>query len=299
MTQTSLKVYDNHFISERDDIYSLRVRFNKFIKLTKEEELELARMVHDKHDQNAAQKLILSNMRYVVYTAKQYLGYGLPAKDLVQEGCIGLMKAVRSFDPNKNVRLITYAILWIKAEIQEFIIKNWRMVKIATTKAQRKLFFNLRALKKKITWLSNDEVKSTAEELNVPEHSVRQMEICLSSTFDDQSIENYHDDGPLFIEDNNYNPEKVIDCYQSQDVAKKTMSVALTVLNEREKMIIESRWLSNKKTPLKTLAATFDVTLERIRQIEEQAMQKMYRVILSLSKTKTESHQLLIHKQSM
>jgi RNA polymerase sigma-32 factor len=247
-------------------------------------ERALAVKLRDEQDLGAAQQLVMSNLRHVVHIARGYLGYGLPLGDLIQEGNIGLMKAVKRFDPEVGVRLISFAVHWIKAEIHEFILKNWRIVKIATTKAQRKLFFNLRSSKKSLGWLSLREAEAIAADLKVKPEEVFQMEARLSSH--DMSF----DTSPSDDEEASYRPEDWLasdadaaaDLEESewQDARETRMQRALTTLDPRARDILQRRWLNeDSKTGLQELADEYGVSAERIRQIESAAMKKLRKVI--------------------
>ena len=253
---------------------------NRFPLLTAEEELRLARKLRDENDIDAARALVVSHLRVVVAIARGYLGYGLPHADLIQEGNIGLMKAVKRFDPERNVRLVSFAIHWIKAEMHEFILKNWRLVKIATTKAQRKLFFNLRSMKKGLGPLSQDAIEDMARQLRVKPEEVREMEMRISGQ--DIALENNNDDddqsyAPIaYLTDADNEPSKLLESDESGRVDALGLKTALASLDERSRRIIEARWLREKDpATLHELAAEFKVSAERIRQVEAKAMQKM------------------------
>ena len=249
--------------------------------LSAEEEYELAMRVKQKEDLAAAQRLILSHIRFVIKIARGYQGYGLPQQDLIQEGTVGLMKAVRRFDPDVGVRLVSFAVHWIKAEMHEFILRNWRIVKVATTKAQRKLFFNLRSSKKRLGWFSNDEVNSVAEDLGVKPETVLEMEARLNNqdvAFD--ISDDVDDDGPqvapsTWLADMRMEPESTLEKadLDAQNMAK--LHDAMSKLDERSLDIIQTRWLNEDKATLHDLAAKYDVSAERIRQIEKNAMNKI------------------------
>ncbi|MFV1993611.1 MAG: RNA polymerase sigma factor RpoH [Acidiferrobacterales bacterium] len=249
--------------------------------LSATEEKNLATLYRDKGDLKAAQTLVISQLRSVMRVAKGFAGYGLPMGDLVQEGNIGLMKAVKHFDPERGVRLVSFAIHWIKAEIYDFVLKNWRIVKVATTKAQRKLFFNLRKSRKHLGWLSGQEVSEMATNLDVPEKTVLEMESRLTGRdmafdADNQDNDDEFRSAPAgFIQDMRYNPEQLaIQNDQTSDRNDK-ISDALKGLDERSRDIINSRWLSNKKATLHELAAKYKISAERIRQIEKKALGNM------------------------
>jgi RNA polymerase sigma-32 factor len=252
---------------------------NRFPLLTAEEELRLGRKLRDENDIDAARALVVSHLRVVVAIARGYLGYGLPHADLIQEGNIGLMKAVKRFDPERNVRLVSFAIHWIKAEMHEFILKNWRMVKIATTKAQRKLFFNLRSMKKGLGPLSQEAVEDMAKQLRVKPEEVREMEMRLSGQ--DVSMEASDDDedayAPIaYLSDPDKEPSLLLESEETERDGAQGLKTALASLDERSRRIIEARWLREKNpATLHDLAAEFKVSAERIRQVEAKAMQKM------------------------
>lgn len=253
---------------------------NRLPILTPERETELARNLRDHEDLGAARELILSHLRLVVSVARQYLGYGLPHADLIQEGNVGLMKAVKRFDPERGVRLVSFAVHWIKAEIHEFIIRNWRLVKVATTKAQRKLFFNLRSMRPDGQTLDTDQVDHIARELNVRREDVSEMEVRLSGR--DLSLENQDDDDEKYApiaylsDDGRQEPTRVL-ARQAHDALQSTgLNQALEGLDARSRRIIEARWLQDDGgATLHDLAAEFGVSAERIRQIETAAMKKM------------------------
>jgi RNA polymerase sigma-32 factor len=248
--------------------------------LTQDEEQDLSRRYQAAEDLDSARKLVMSHLRFVVSVSRQYLGYGLPHGDLIQEGNIGLMKAVKRFDPNQGARLVSYAMHWIKAEIHEYILKNWRMVKVATTKAQRKLFFNLRKSKKRLGWMNAEEVRVIAKDLGVPEATVREMESRLSGRdigFEApaDADEDAKPAPAAFLIDEGADPyDNVSDADQS-DNQLETLSAALQKLDERSRDIIQRRWLNEDKATLQDLADEYGVSAERIRQVEANAMKKM------------------------
>ena len=253
-----------------------------FDVLTKEREQELGRKLVNEGDLHAARELVLAHLRFVVHIAKSYNGYGLGISDLIQEGNVGLMKAVKRFDPEKGVRLVSFAVHWIKAEIHEFILRNWRIVKIATTKAQRKLFFNLRGAKKHLGWLSNDEAGAIASDLGVKIEEVRQMEGRLSSGdvgFDAPTGEDEEDPAyaPVhYLESDEQDPSKKNEESQWQTQQLEMLATAMSTLDEKSQHILQARWLDEEnKATLQQLAATYGVSAERIRQIEKAAMQKL------------------------
>ncbi len=252
---------------------------NRFPLLTAENEANLARKFRDEGDVEAARQLVLSHLRAVVAIARGYLGYGLPQADLIQEGNVGLMKAVKRFDPERGVRLVSFAIHWIKAEMHEYILRNWRLVRVATTKAQRKLFFNLRSMKRSLGTLSPDEVKRIASVLNVKPHEVVEMETRMSGG--DIALEPASDDDEAFapiqyLSDPDSEPSDLLETIESEHGRTHGLAVALASLDPRSRRIIEARWLKEKDpATLHDLAAEFSVSAERIRQIESKALTKM------------------------
>ena len=252
---------------------------NKHAVLSKTQETKLALKFRDHGDLNAAKKLVLAHLRLVVSIARNNLGYGLPFSDLIQEGNVGLMKAVRRFDPDKGVRLVSFAMHWIKAEINDYVIKNWRLVRVATTKAQRKLFFNLRRLKKSHQSLKSNEIREIADELNVRESDVRNMEKRLSDSIDsiDQnSVDDEHgySQSPISIAANSADePLNILEKKQTVELKKTELENALETLSERAKFVIRSRWLSEKgQNTLQDLAEQLGISAERVRQIESKAI---------------------------
>jgi len=258
---------------------------NRVPLLTPEEELRLARTYRESDDLDAAGRLVMSHLRLVVAVARNYLGYGLPHADLIQEGNIGLMKAVKRFDPERGVRLVSFALHWIKAEIHEYILKNWRLVKVATTKAQRKLFFNLRSMKQGLGTMSPDQIEGVARQLNVKPEEVAEMETRLSGG--DVALEGRVDDGeeefaPIdYLADADSEPTQVLQRHQYDVMQTEGVREALERLDPRSRRIIEARWLNEDSdgrvgtATLHDLAAEFGVSAERIRQIEAKALQKM------------------------
>ncbi|MCQ1056688.1 RNA polymerase sigma factor RpoH [Photobacterium sp. DNB23_23_1] len=265
-----------------DSLDSYVQSVNGYPMLSAEQERELAERLHFDGDLNAAKALVMSHLRFVVHIARGYSGYGLPMADLVQEGNIGLMKAVKRFNPEVGVRLVSFAVHWIKAEIHEYVLRNWRIVKVATTKAQRKLFFNLRKAKKRLGWFNNDEVAMVAEQLGVEANEVREMESRLAAQDpafempaedDDRGIsysapayylEDKSSDVALSVEENNWEAH-----------ANNRLSNALSGLDERSQHIVRSRWLEDSKSTLQELAEHYQVSAERIRQLEKNAMKKL------------------------
>ncbi|CAM8379871.1 RpoD DNA-directed RNA polymerase, sigma subunit (sigma70/sigma32) [Candidatus Methylopumilus universalis] len=255
--------------------------------LTAEEEMNLGMRLKKSNDLEAAKTLILSHLKLVAKVARGYSGYGLPQSDLVQEGNIGLMKAVKRFDPERGVRLVSFAIYWIKAEIQEYIVKNWRLVKTATTKAQRKLFFNLRSMKKTLQPLKSDEINSIAKELNVKPEDVREMEYRFNGNEIslDYGSEEAEDDvyRPIaYLKDEAPEPSEQMEIDQSENNSLSSLKKALLSLDERSRLILEERWLKDKEaSTLHELADKLGVSAERIRQIEQSAMKKIKSLLQS------------------
>jgi RNA polymerase sigma-32 factor len=257
---------------------------NRFPLLSQQEEIDLGRRFRQHDDLDAARQLIVSHLRLVVAVARGYRGYGLPQADLIQEGNIGLMKAVKRFDPERGVRLVSFAMHWIRAEIHEFVLRNWRLVKVATTKAQRKLFFNLRSMKPGLNALDNKEVKAIAKTLGVKPEEVVEMETRLGGQ--DVMLDPVYDDGeesfaPInYLAAENAEPGRIIEHEESARLRKEGLEKALAGLDARSRRIIESRWLREKDTAtLHDLATEFGVSAERVRQIEQKALQKMRGVI--------------------
>jgi RNA polymerase sigma-32 factor len=254
--------------------------------LSAERERELALRLRDQDDLDAARELVLSHLRFVVKIARGYSGYGLPLSDLIQEGGIGLMKAVRRFDPDVGVRLVSFAVHWIKAEIHEFILRNWRIVKVATTKAQRKLFFNLRSAKQRLGWLNREEVASVAEDLGVTPEVVMEMESRLSGqdiSFDPAASSEDDEDGwspsaylqaPLASD-----PARALERSDWENRTSDRLYRALEQLNERERAILEQRWLHEQKATLQELADRFGVSAERVRQLEKNAITRLKKLM--------------------
>lgn len=254
---------------------------NSYPMLTAEEEKELAERLHYEGDLEAAKTLILSHLRFVIHVARSYSGYGLPQADLIQEGNIGLMKAVRRFNPEVGVRLVSFAVHWIKAEIHEYVLRNWRIVKVATTKSQRKLFFNLRKNKKRLGWFNQDEVELVAKELGVSESDVREMESRMSAqdmAFD-MSADDSDDSHPvapvLFLEDKSSDFADGIEEDNWDNHAADRLTLAIKTLDERSQDIIRARWLEDDKSTLQELADKYGVSAERVRQLEKNAMKKL------------------------
>lgn len=254
--------------------------------LSAEEEKALAEKLYYDGDVDSARQLVLSHLRFVVHIAKSYTGYGLPQADLIQEGNVGLMKAVKRFDPNVGVRLVSFAVHWIKAEIHEYVLRNWRIVKIATTKAQRKLFFNLRSQKKRLGWLSNDEVQAIAQDLGVCDKDVREMEGRLGAydaSFDapvDADDESVNQAPVYFLEDKSMDPAEMLEQDDWESSHNNRLHAAMSELDERSRDILQQRWFDDEKSTLHELAAKYNVSAERIRQLEKNAMNKLKAHIL-------------------
>lgn len=252
--------------------------------LSAEREHELATQLFHEDNLQAAQELIMSHLRFVIHIAKGYAGYGLPQADLIQEGNVGLMKAVKRFNPDVGVRLVSFAVHWIKAEIHEFVLKNWRVVKIATTKAQRKLFFNLRKNKKRLGWFSQDEINNVAETLGVSTKDVVEMESRMSNQDQAFDLTSDEDDGGASV--GTFSPAQYLEDKQSdlatsvenenwENEANKRLSNALVTLDERSQNIIRTRWLDDNKSTLQDLADQYNISAERVRQLEKNALSKL------------------------
>ncbi len=247
--------------------------------LTFEEEQRLAKLLRDHDDIEAARQLVMSHLRFVVKIARGYSGYGLQQSDLIQEGNIGLMKAVKRFDPDVGVRLVSFAVHWVRAEMHEFILRNWRVAKIATTKAQRKLFFNLRSSKKRLGWLNQKEINEVAEDLGVKPSDVVEMEKRMSNY--DATLEPRLDDDescnmPInYLENNEAGPEELLENEQNISNEQETLKNAISLLDDRSRNIISNRWLAEKKVTLHELAAIHNISAERVRQIENTAIKKL------------------------
>ncbi|NNG12051.1 MAG: RNA polymerase sigma factor RpoH [Halobacteria archaeon] len=255
--------------------------------LSAEEERTLALHLQQDNDLDAARQLVMSHLRFVVRVARGYSGYGLALGDLIQEGNIGLMKAVKRFDPAVGVRLVSFAVHWIRAEIHEFILRNWRIVKVATTKAQRKLFFNLRSAKKRLGWLNRDEVNAVAEDLGVKPETVLEMESRLSGQDIGFDLTGSEDDEhtrqfapAAYLTDESNDPALTIEQHDWQQRSTSSLLEALAQLNERSRIILEERWLAEDKTTLQELATRFDVSAERIRQLEKNALNKLKKTMV-------------------
>ena len=279
------EVYALSSVSQ-DSLDSYLQQVNTYQMLSAEEERELAERLHYQDDLEAAKRLIVSHLRFVVHIARGYSGYGLPISDLIQEGNIGLMKAVKRFNPEVGVRLVSFAVHWIKAEIHEFVLRNWRIVKIATTKAQRKLFFNLRKSKKRLGWFNNDEVNMVAEQLGVDAAEVREMESRLAAqdaSFElptDEEREQQVTAAPAYyLEDKNSDIAVNHESENWEKHANHRLAIALSSLDERSQHIVRARWLDDNKITLQDLADHYQVSAERIRQLEKNAMRKLKEAI--------------------
>jgi len=259
---------------------------NTFPVLSVEEERELGFKLRDEGDLEAARSLVLAHLRFVVHIARSYSGYGLPLGDLVQEGNIGLMKAVKRFDPDHGVRLVSFAVHWIRAEIHEFVLRNWRIVKVATTKAQRKLFFNLRKNKKRLGWFSHDEVQAVAKDLGVKPETVVEMESRLSGhdiTFeaDNDDDESRYVAPEAYLHDDGVDPAKQLEAVDWSQHNTERLHAALAGLDERSRDILAQRWMSDQKSTLHELADQYSISAERIRQLEANAIKKLRTALLN------------------
>ena len=263
------------------DIESYLASVHSIPILTKEQEQELALKLYEEDDLDAARQLVIHHLRFVVHIARSYQGYGLPLADIIQEGNVGLMKAVDKYDPHRGVKVVSFAVHWNKAEIHEYILKNWRLVKIATTKAQRKLFFNLRSKKKTLEWLTKEEAEKIAADLNVEVKDVLHMENRLSSndaSFDAPTSTDDDDEimsPSQYLEDKRYDPELIVANSEAEQLNHNDLLEALKMLDDRSKDILQRRYLSDQKATLHDLADEYDVSAERIRQIENGALKKL------------------------
>ena len=275
----STNIQPLHMMSPGANLEAYIQVVNTIPLLTPEEERELAIRLFKDGDLDAARALVMAHLRFVVYIAKSYSGYGLAEADLIQEGNVGLMKAVRRFNPEFGVRLVSFAVHWIKAEMHEFILKNWRIVKVATTKAQRKLFFNLRGSKKRLGWMNDKEVKFVAAELGVEPHQVRQMEGRLSAH--DEAFDSGLDEEDEFLspsrylEDSESDPARIFERQSSASGRQSQLALAFASLDYRAKHIIQQRWLQDSKATLHELAEYFGISAERVRQLEKNAIKKL------------------------
>lgn len=253
---------------------------NQYPILSAEQEKELAERYYYDEDVEAAKQLILSHMRFVIHIARGYMGYGLPLADLIQEGNIGLMKAVKRFNPNVGVRLVSFAVHWVKAEIHEYVLKNWRIVKVATTKAQRKLFFNLRKNKKRLAWFNEEEIQKVADDLGVSVDEVREMESRMTGQDLGFDLPAGEDDDEaytpsMYIEDNSSNFADDLEDVEHCAQATQKLAYALSTLDERSQDIIKTRWLDEDKATLQDLADKYGISAERVRQLENAALKKI------------------------
>jgi len=272
-----------NIVSPGADLNAYMATVNSFSILTPDEERSLAERLYYDGDLEAARQMVMAHLRFVVHLARTYKGYGLAQGDLIQEGNVGLMKAVKRFNPEKGVRLVSFAVHWIKAEMHEYILRNWRIVKIATTKAQRKLFFNLRSSKKSLSWLSHDEAKLMADDLGVSVKDVQQMEGRLTSAdtaFDTTATDDDSDSTMIYapvnyLEDHSMDPALMLEDSDWEADSQRQLAEALDSLDVRSRDILASRWLGEKKQTLHELAARYDVSAERIRQLEKNAMKKL------------------------
>ncbi len=277
MTTNSLPVLSGGSL----DAYIRQV--NAIPMLSLQEEQELARRYREENDLEAARRMVLAHLRFVVHVARSYSGYGLPLADLIQEGNIGLMKAVKRFDPTQGVRLVSFAVHWIRAEMHEFILKNWRIVKVATTKAQRKLFFNLRKSRKRLGWMNQSEVDAIAEDLGVSSLEVMEMESRMSGqdigfdapAGDDDESSRQAPAPMLYLTDERGDPSRVLEEADWADHSHRLLFSGLEQLDDRSRDIIRRRWLQEPKATLQELADEYGVSAERIRQIESQALKKL------------------------
>ncbi len=251
---------------------------NSIAVLTPEQEQELAHRLFDEGDVDAARQLVMAHLRFVTYVSRSYSGYGLQEADLIQEGNVGLMKAVRRFDPSYGVRLVSFAVHWIKAEIHEFILKNWRIVKIATTKPQRKLFFNLRGAKKRLGWMNEAEIADVARDLGVAPEDVRQMESRMAYYDEAFELDTDDEDGyspSQYLDDPDVDPAMMVEESNFEKVQRERLAAAFSNLDDRSREIMQRRWLSDKKATLHELADDFSISAERVRQLERNALKKL------------------------
>ncbi len=289
--ETAKVMNQNHLVStnfQGNELASYLASVNAQPILTAEEEQELAVRYYEENDLDAARQLVLSHLRFVVRVARGFTGYGLPLSDLIQEGNVGLMKAVKRYEPDRNVRLVSFAVHWIKAEIYDFILKNWKIVRIATTKAHRKLFFNLRKHRATLEAMSEKEIHKISNDLDIPVKTVREMEtrmngaaVSFDGHSDDVEDEDAYTAPSTYLGDMRFNPERVYENSWEESRRDHQLQQALDVLSKRSRDIIERRWLGDKKETLQQLADKYGVSIERIRQIEENAMLKMRKHITS------------------
>jgi len=278
-TEKNLQVFDP--TTPGRDLTAYMTSANSIAVLTQEQEQELARQYYYDDDVDAARQLVLAHLRFVVHMAKTYSGYGLSQADLIQEGNVGLMKAVKRFNPEVGVRLVSFAVHWIKAEMHEYILRNWRIVKVATTKAQRKLFFNLRSSKKRLGWLNNAETQAVADDLGVDAKVVQQMEGRMSAydtSFDadaDADDDTAYRAPAFYLEDQNSDLANQVSDAEWEEATNNSLHTAMAELDERSKDILNSRWLTDNKATLHELADKYGISAERIRQLEKNAMNKI------------------------
>lgn len=280
-TKDMVAVGQAQWLTPSTDIDQYIAKVRQIPVLDADEERRLAEDLQQNHSLESAQALIVHHLKFVVHIARGFSGYGLPLGDLIQEGNIGLMKAVKRFEPQRGVRLVSFAVHWIKSEIHEYVIRNWRMVKIATTKAQRKLFFNLRSMKKSMTWLNEEEAKTIAKELNVSTKDVYEMESRLQGqdiAFD--PTDNTEDDDifspSAWLADDSIDPAEYTELAEQDDLRHRQLAIGLEKLDPRSREIVQSRWLEeDNKATLQSLADKYQVSAERIRQIEQQALAQL------------------------
>ena len=281
MTTNALIATHKNWLTPSIDIDQYIAKVRQIPALDAEEERKLAIALQETNDINAAQTLIVHHLKFVVHIARGFTGYGLPLGDLIQEGNVGLMKAVKRFEPQRGVRLVSFAVHWIKSEIHEYIIRNWRMVKIATTKAQRKLFFNLRSMKKSIGWLNEEEARVIADELNVSTKDVFEMESRIHGQdiafeLGDDDEDNDHFSPSQWLADSSVDPAEHTEHAEHENLMQRKLAKGLQALDPRSRAIVQARWLNeDSKATLQTLASEYNVSAERIRQIEQQAMHQL------------------------
>ena len=281
MTTTALTLSHQNWLTPSTDIDQYIAKVRQIPALDADEERRLAISLQETNDINAAQTLIVHHLKFVVHIARGFTGYGLPLGDLIQEGNIGLMKAVKRFEPQRGVRLVSFAVHWIKSEIHEYVIRNWRMVKIATTKAQRKLFFNLRSMKKSIGWLNEEEARVIADELNVSTKDVFEMESRIHGQdiafeLGDDDEDNDHFSPSQWLADSSVDPAESAENAEHDNLMQRKLARGLQSLDDRSRAIVQARWLNeDNKATLQTLADEYKVSAERIRQIEQQAMHQL------------------------
>ena len=284
---TGTDLQDMEALSPGGDLQAYISSVHSIGILTPEEEKKLAEDLYYRNDLDAARKLVLAHLRFVIYIAKSYSGYGLSEADLIQEGNIGLMKAIRKFNPEMGVRLVSFAVHWVKAEIHEYVLKNWKIVKIATTKAQRKLFFNLRGKKKGLDWFTEEEIEQVAKDLGVKPSEVREMEKRLSGS--DMSFDPLSDSDDdeatyapsQYLQDEDANPADIFENDSLSEENTSQLYEAINQLDDRSRDILQDRWLADEKLTLHDLAEKYEISAERVRQIEKNAMKKVKQSIAS------------------